>query len=237
MSDKQIHIIMVEDDHILRNSLIEYLTLVGYQVTGVGSGREFYRALDAGSYDIAIIDLGLPDQSGLVLADYLRVNSATGIIILTARDSEDDQHSGYEAGADLYLTKPVSTRVLASAIATLAKRLKAPTAPVQPAETTACWILDQSSWTLLTPQNNLIELTSLELEFLKMLKKSPNCAVSRDILIKQLYPSRTDDYSSRALDALVRRLREKISNLPNRSNPVKSSYGVGFIFAEPLSVR
>ena len=237
MPDKQIHIIMVEDDHILRESLIEYLTLVGYQVTGVGSGREFYRALDAGSYDIAIIDLGLPDQSGLVLADYLHVNSTTGIIILTARDSEEDQHSGYEAGADLYLTKPVSTRVLASAIAKLALRLSRPTSPLPTEELTSGWILDQTAWTLLTPQNSLITLTSLELEFLKLLLKSSGSSVTRKHLIQQLYPNHTDYYSSRALDALVRRLREKISSLPGRANPLKSSYGVGFCFAEPLSIR
>ena len=237
MAADKIRLIIVEDDHVLRESLIEYLTLAGYQVVGAGSGREFYRAMDAGSYDIAIIDIGLPDQSGLVLADYLRVNTTMGIIILTARDGEEDQLSGYEAGADLYLTKPVSTRVLASAIAKLSKRLTTSTEPVLHEETTFCWILDQSSWTLLTPQHALIELTSLELEFLKQLTKSPGCAISREQLIQHLYPSRTNDYSSRALDALVRRLREKISSLPNRSNPVKSSYGVGFSFTEPLYVK
>ena len=237
MPAEQIRIIIVEDDHVLRESLIEYLTLVGYQVVGAGSGREFYRALDAGSYDIAVIDVGLPDQSGLVLADYLRVNTSMGIIILTARDGEEDQHSGYEAGADLYLTKPVSTRVLASAIAKLSKRLFQPLTPAHREETSGSWILDQTSWVLLTPQNISIELTSLELEFLKLLTKSSGGAASRELLIQQLYPNRTDDYSGRALDALVRRLREKISSVPGRSNPVKSSYGVGFCFAEPLAIR
>lgn len=237
MPAEQIRIIIVEDDLVLRESLIEYLTLVGYQVVGAGSGREFYRALDTGSYDIAIIDIGLPDQSGLVLADYLRTNSTMGIIILTARDGENDQHSGYEAGADLYLTKPVSTRVLASAIATLAKRLNPPMAAVQREKTVACWILDQTSWKLLTPESTSIDLTSQELEFLKLLTASSGSPVSRDMLIQRLYPNRTDDYSGRALDALVRRLRDKISSLPGRSNPVKSAYGIGFCFAEPLCIR
>lgn len=237
MSDKPVKIIMVEDDHVLRESLIEYLNLVGYQVVGVGSGREFYRALDGDPFDIAIIDVGLPDQSGLVLADYLHANTTTGIIILTARDSEDDQVSGYEAGADLYLTKPVSTRVLASAIAKLAQRVSPLPAAVERGDAFTGWILDQTTWTLLTPHNNAIELTSLELEFLKLLFKSSGSAVNRERLIQQLYPNRADDFSSRALDALVRRLREKISSSPGKSNPVKSSYGVGFCFTEPLSLR
>ena len=89
----------------------------------------------------------------------------------------------------------------------------------------------------MAPDNTLIELTSLELELLKMLMKSSGDSVSREILIKQLYPNRTDDYSGRALDALVRRLRDKISNVPGKPNPVKSSYGIGFCFAEPLVLK
>ena len=236
MNPEAVRIIIVEDDRVLRESLVEYLTLAGYQVVGAGSGREFYRALDTGSYDVAIIDVGLPDQSGLVLARYLRTNTAMGIIILTARDAEEDQLSGYQAGADLYLTKPVSSRVLASAIAQLSNRLSA-AAAVTPREEATGWILDLASWKLLTPQDSAIELTSLELEFLKLLAKSSGSAVGRVKLIQQLYPSRTDDYSSRALDALVRRLRDKISCFPNAPNPVKSAYGIGFCFAEPLSMR
>jgi DNA-binding response OmpR family regulator len=237
MTAEQTRILIVEDDHVLRTSIIEYLELVGYLVTGAGSGREFYRALDAGTYDLAIIDVGLPDQSGLVLAAYLHANTAMGIIILTARDGVEDQFSGYESGADLYMTKPVSTKVLASAIAKLVQRVKSPPPSSQQVEVSMCWILDQTSWTLLTPDNTLIELTSLELEFLKMLMKSSGDPVSRELLIKQLYPSRIDDYSGRALDALVRRLRDKISNAPGKPNPVKSSYGIGFCFAEPLSLK
>lgn len=235
MSADPIRIIIVEDDHILRESLIEYLTLVGYQITGAGSGREFYRALDASSYNIAIIDIGLPDQSGLVLAEYSRANTTMGVIILTAVDGEDDQHKGYEAGADLYLTKPVSTRVLASAIAKLANRLTAPKDSVRQEKENLDWILDQTAWKLIAPQNIPIALTSLELEFLKLLAKYSGSAVSRNLLIQQLYPNRSDDYSSRAIDALVRRLREKISSLYNGSNPIKSAYGIGFCFAEPIS--
>lgn len=237
MSDEQTRILIVEDDLVLRTSLIEYLELVGYQVTGAGSGREFYRALDSGQYDLAIIDVGLPDQSGLVLATYLHANTTMGIIILTAKDGDEDQLNGYDSGADLYMTKPVSAKVLASAIAKLAKRVKPPTDSAHQNEFSGCWLLDQTSWTLLAPDNTSIELTSLELEFIKMLMKSSGDPVGREMLIKQLYPNRIDDYSGRALDALVRRLRDKISTASGRPNPVKSSYGIGFCFAEPLSIR
>ena len=236
MNVESCRILIVEDDQVLRESVIEYLKLIGYQVTGAGSGREFYRALDAGSYDIAVIDVGLPDQSGLVLADYLRENSNTGIIILTARDSEEDQHSGYEAGADLYLTKPVSTRVLASAIAKLSERLMPSTLPTF-TEVQAGWVLDLTSWTLSTVESASVKLTSIEIEFLKLLSKSDGGGASRDTLLQHIYPNRIDDYSSRSLDALVRRLRGKISRLPGKPNPLKSSYGIGYSFSEPLSIR
>ncbi len=236
MPIEPLSIIIVEDDQVLRESMMEYLSLVGYQVCGAGSGREFYRALDHGSYRIAVIDVGLPDQSGLVLADYLRDNTNMGIIILTARVGEEDQHKGYQAGADLYMTKPVSVRVLASAIGQLASRLTPSPAMVQKEES-ACWVLDHALWTLMSPQNGTIDLTSMEMDFLKILMQSSGGVIAREHLIKQLYPNRTDDYSGRALDALVRRLREKISCISGKANPVKSSYGVGFSFAEPVGAQ
>lgn len=234
-------IILVEDDADLRESIIEGLTLSGFQVIGVGSGREFYRAMDAAEpFAVAVIDIGLPDQSGLVLAEYCRANTGLGIIILTARDSDEDRFNGYEAGCDLYLTKPFPNRVLASAITRLVERL--PLSRMQDADgsahkdsPSARWTLERTSWTLLSPDGEVITMTSKEMQFLSLLLETPGEAVARELLLQKLYP-RTDEYTGRALDALVRRLRAKSSQSGGEPIPLKTVHGVGYCLSEPFTL-
>lgn len=233
METSSANVIVVEDDDDLRESVAELLTHSGFRVTAVADGRSFYRALDTGRYAAAVIDVGLPDQSGLVLAAYLRDNTSTGIILLTARDSEEDQVKGYETGADLYLCKPVAGRVLVSAIRRLTERLRPDrnvAAPSSPG-----WTLQRERWLLTRPDGRELSLTAPEISFLECLAASEGREAGRDRLTSRLY-QRDDEYSGRALDALVRRLRKKMDCVPEKSNPIKSVYGVGFCFAEPLAV-
>ena len=215
------------------------MSFSGYRVTAVGSGRAFYRALDDKEFTVALIDIGLPDQSGLVLAEYLRANTTTGVIVLTARDTEGDQLSGYEAGADLYLTKPVNSRVLGSAIARLAERLKDKSGAIDVTTSghpSAKWTLSREKWTLISPQGYAVTLTSLEFRFLEMLTQSKERQGERECLLATLY-HQPDDYSGRALDALVRRLRNKLTRMPVPASPIKSVYGVGYCFSEQIMIK
>lgn len=233
MGSDPVRIIVVEDDDDLRESVKEFLTRSGYLVTAVGTGRAFYRALDEGSYTIAVIDIGLPDQSGLVLAEYLRANTGTGIIIMTARDGEEDQLQGYDAGADLYLTKPVTSRVLCSAISRLTDRLTARVA--DEVVTSHSWGLCKESWSLTSPGGQSVQLTSLEYRFIEFVAMSAGQQASRDHLQSHLYRY-ADEYTGRALDALVRRLRSKLGTLPGPANPIKNIYGVGYCFSEQITI-
>ncbi|WP_305730818.1 response regulator transcription factor [Trichlorobacter ammonificans] len=235
-------IVLVEDDADLRESIVEGLELSGFQVVGVGSGREFYCKLaEAGPFTVAVLDVGLPDQSGLVLAEYCRTNTAMGIIMLTAHDSEDDFFRGYEAGCDLYLTKPFPTRVLAQAITRLLERLAtASDTPLQEQDSVAAfrnarWTLDRTAWKLITPANEIIGLTSREMQVLTALLEAPGEPVTRDQLQRLLYP-RIDEYSGRALDALVRRLRAKTSHAGGEPIPIKTVHAVGYCLSEPFAL-
>lgn len=233
-------IILVEDDADLRESIVEGLELSGFQVVGVGSGREFYCKLaEAGPFSVAVLDVGLPDQSGLVLAEYCRANTAMGIIILTAHDSEDDFFKGYEAGCDLYLTKPFPTRVLAAAITRLLERLSVTLEAAQELDGSASrgarWTLDRTAWKLITPAGEIIGLTSREMQVLTALLETPGEPVTRDHLQRLLYP-RIDEYSGRALDALVRRLRSKTSHAGGEPIPIKTVHAVGYCLSEPFTL-
>jgi len=235
MDSNVIRVIIVEDDEDLRESLFGLLSLHGFSVAGCGSCREFYRELDRQEYDIALLDIGLPDQSGTVLAEYLRDNTTMGIIMLTARDSKEDSLAGYEAGADVYLTKPADARLLVSAITNLAKRIKPRSVKPLPVVLTS-WVLEQIRMELLTPSDEKIALTGKEFSFLLLLAQANGVPVSRADIMLALY-NHTDEYSGKALDALIYRLRSKVTASATLRLPVTSIHSVGYSFTAPFTLR
>jgi two-component system, OmpR family, response regulator len=228
-------VILVEDDGDLRESLVEYLNLAGYQVEGIGSGLEFYRNLALHPYDIAVVDLRLPDQDGVVLVEYARKNSDMGLIILTALDAVEDRVNGYEAGADIYLVKPVDGRELAAAIASLANRRRESSTGATSAAL-LCWQLDLGAWTLTAPIGACATLTGKEMQFMTQLAESPGQPVSRETILLSLYSSQ-DEAAGRALESLVRRLRAKIAVAAGPTSPIKTFHAVGYSFTADLLVK
>jgi DNA-binding response OmpR family regulator len=231
-------IIIVEDDSDLRDSIIKYLRLKGYDVTGVGTALDFYAEVAADNYAVAILDLALPDQDGLVISQYIRSNTGMRILMLTARTSVEDRLAGYESGADVYLLKPVDFRELAASLENLFGRIDAShgTGGFPPKEHRAdkCqWRLNREDWLLLSPENESVKLTSKEYIFLSALAKEPGCIVSRDELLSLLeYPA--TESANRSLESLVYRLRKKIS--PTLDTPIKTASGSGYIFSSPIAL-
>ncbi len=223
-------IILVEDDPALRDSVADYLTRIGYEITAVESGLRFYHALAEHSFAAAIIDLGLPDIDGLQLSDYIRKNTTMACIILTARGSVDARIAGYDSGADLYLVKPVDCRELASALASILLRNRKEIA----AKSDSNWCLNRQSATLITPTSALVSLTSREMDFLLCLAGAPEKAVSRTAILDTLGYS-NDEFSNRALESLIRRLRRKIESIVG-SSPILTRHGVGYTFSAPLTL-
>ncbi|MEI7824742.1 MAG: response regulator transcription factor [Chlorobiaceae bacterium] len=232
-------VIIVEDDKPLRNSVVKYLTLDGYQVTGVGSAQEFYQQIFAKSYAVAIIDVGLPDQSGLILAEYVRKNTDIRIIMFTARASIDDQLAGHLAGADIYLVKPVDLRQLSVSIATLLSRMptsahfiteKPPEPPLPEA-----WRLIPMQWTLQSPLGVCIKLTTKELDFMTMLVSPQKAVIARLELLKNLGYFNNES-GNHSLQSLVNRLRYKIQSCCSLS-PIQTSHSVGYIFIDEITIE
>ncbi len=165
---KQKRIIIVEDDQDLLENMVKYLTLTGYEVMGVGSAGEFYAHITQQRYALAIIDIGLPDQNGLVLAEYVRKNTDMWVIILTACSTLDDKLAGLKSGAYFYLVKPVDCSELAATIANLFVRLDV-VPPLMaeehqrgesvPDQAGGPWRLDRNGWIVITPKGDSIALT------------------------------------------------------------------------------
>jgi DNA-binding response OmpR family regulator len=234
---KQKRIIIVEDDRDLLENMVKYLTISGYEVTGAASAREFYYHLSQQTYLLAILDIGLPDQSGLVLAEYVRKNTSMWIIILTARSTLDDKLAGLKCGADFYLVKPIDCSELAATIANLFARLDtAPAVPEQESpresDTLAQWKLERKGWILITPKGNSIKLTSKEFEFMASLSMRSNTIVARRDILKILdYPS--TEQASHALESMIYRLRKKIEEA-GCEFPVKTSHGAGYCLSADI---
>lgn len=235
-------VIVVEDDSDFRESMVEYLMLSGLDVTGVESALEFYQSISTQSYEVVILDIGLPDQNGIVLAEYVRNNTDMRIVMLTAQSSLESKINAYKAGADIYLVKPVDFSELSASIYSMLGRLNL-TPSLRPAlqkveavtdENGEQWTLVRSNWTLCSPTEEEIKLTSKEFDLIERLARSANSVVIRhDLLSSLAYDN--NEYGNRSLDALVHRLRLKKNGL-KFTLPVKTIHGSGYCFSASIKV-
>ena len=241
-------IIIVEDDNDFLDSMMEYLSLSGFEVTGVKSALEFYYSISLQHYQLVILDIGLPDQNGIILADYVRKNTDMRIIMLTALSSLESKVAAYQAGADVYLIKPIDFAELSASLHSLLGRLdtqihtlheqtaakrRKQTEPVTNTEMMK-WALSRNNWTLCTPIEGEIKLTSKEFILIESLASNPNEVVGRQDLLKILdYDN--DDFGNRALDALIHRLRQK-KGAANGKIPIKTAHGTGYCFSAPIII-
>lgn len=226
-------ILMVEDNTDLRETIAAYLDCAGFDITTVGTGLDFFHALAEQSYSVAIIDLGLPDMSGLQLVEYVRNNTAMRCMILTARDQVDDRIAGYDSGADLYMVKPVDCRELTAALSRLLQR--SPAGDSAGIDNHEQWRINSHNATLVTPTFTIISLTGREMDFLLCLAKQAKETVKRDTILASLGYN-GDEFAHRALESMIRRLRRKIENAFG-SSPILTRHGVGYSFSAPITVQ
>lgn len=227
-------VLLIEDNQDLRESVAEYLVMAGFTVTAVGTAAEFYQTVVTETWNVVVVDIGLPDQSGFVLVEYLRANTDLKVIVLTACDGLEDRIRGYDSGADIYMVKPVDCRELAAAITSLSQRhnMRQDSSADAPAD--ADWWLDQHGWNLVSPKGDRVSLTGREVIFMQLLSKDGGqTTVQRNTLLSCIY-QRDDEYASRSLDSLVRRLRIKIDAVWSEDNPIKTVHAVGYCFSAPL---
>jgi len=241
MSDSR-KVIVVEDDKDFRESMVEYLELKGLDVTGVESALAFYKSISLHQYDLAILDIGLPDQNGLVLAEYIRNNTDMRIIMLTAQSSLESKVHAYNAGADIYLVKPIDFSELSASSYSILGRLDANLSlplskpAVEPAieKKQTQWTLIRNKGTLCSPAGEEIKLTSKEFDLIERLAISPETIIPRQDLLHAL-DYEDNEKGNRSLDALVHRLRLKKDGL-KYNIPLKTSHGSGYFFAASINI-
>lgn len=231
------HILVVDDDREIRTLLCDYLEKNGFRATAVSDGRETRRELERAQFDLIVLDLMLPHESGLDICRSLRATSPIPIIMLTALGDEVDRVVGLEVGADDYLPKPFSPRELLGRIKAVLRRTLAgassgPAAAAR-AYAFAGWRLDVTERTLTDRKGESVPLSGAEFRLLSELLDHAPRVMTRAELV-ELVRGRELDPFDRSIDVRVSRLRQLLGDDARAPKIIKTVYGEGYIIGVPV---
>lgn len=220
-------VLIVDDDSKLQELLKEYFQKENFQVYTAMSGPGALTEIEAHRPDIILLDLMLPGMDGYEVCRRIRETSAVPIIMLTARDTESDQLSGLEIGADDYVKKPFSTRELVARIRALLRRSYGSLSTTQSTILEIGGLSLDSVKHLVKRDGVAIELTPIEFSLLECFMKHPNQVFNRLQLMESSHGFAFDGYE-RTIDAHIKNLRRKIE--PNSKIPryILTIYGIGY---------
>ena len=225
-----VNILVIEDEPDIRKNLEYNLGREGFNTSSSGSLDEANEKLKSKKFDLIILDLMLPDGSGLDLCKKIKSNSeteATPIIILTAKDDEVDKVVGFELGADDYVTKPFSVRELILRVKAILKRSDTKTKEVVEVERQFGDLKIDVDSHEVHVDSQLIELTALEFRLLKELVDKRGRVQSRDQLLSEVWGYNAE-VTTRTVDTHIKRLREKLGSM---GKYVQTIRGVGYKFS------
>jgi two-component system response regulator QseB len=213
-------ILLVEDDELLGDGARTGLQQVGYSVDWLKDGMSAKYALETESFDLIVLDLGLPKLGGLELLRAVRTQGmATPVIILTARESVEDKVKGLDHGADDYISKPFDLDELYARIRALLRRRSN---RAQPTISFADLELDPASHTV-RRNGQLVNLPRREFALLHKLLENAGHVLSRDQLMQSLY-SWDEEVDSNTLEVHIHNLRKKLD-----ANYIRTIRGVGYM--------
>ncbi len=221
-------ILIIEDEPELVKVLRSYLEKAGYQVLSAYRGDSGLSTWEHKRPDLVILDLNLPGMDGLDVAREIRRKSNTPIIMLTARVEETDQLIGLELGADDYITKPFSPRLVVARVRALLRRSGSTGQPSQILHALDLEI-DQEAH-LVRRGDELIALTPTEFSLLATLAAQPGRAFTRLQLLEASQGTAYEGYE-RTIDAHIKNLRSKIEPDPKNPRYIETVFGVGYRFA------
>jgi len=203
-----VRILIVEDDEVQRRALASFLSESGFTVAEAGTAKEGeYFAVEFATA-LAVIDLGLPDGSGMSLVEKLRADGASfPILILTARDHWEDKVKGLNAGADDYVVKPFNVAELSARINALLRRAAGSPHPVLRAGPLSLDSLARR----VELDGEAVTLTDLEYRIIEILVARKGEVVTRSYLVDQLY-QQDYDRDSNVIDVMINRLRKKLAH-------------------------
>jgi DNA-binding response OmpR family regulator len=225
-------ILVVDDEPTLRETIIEALELEGYRAIPAADGREALARFRAERPQLVLLDLMLPELSGVEVCRILRAESAVPIVMLTAKDSEVDKVVGLELGADDYVTKPFSLRELTARIRAIFRRSdQAANGDTPPLVDLGRVQVDLAGHRLLRDGETLA-VKPKAFELLAFLLRHPGQVFTRDQLLEHVWGY---DYAgeTRTVDVHIHWLRSEIEDDPSTPVFLHTVRGVGYVFRRP----
>ena len=220
-------ILLLEDDITLGSGIRLALQSPSVQITLCRTLAQARAAVAENSYDLLILDINLPDGSGLQLLEQVRKISHVPVILLTANDLEMDVVTGLEAGADDYITKPFSLAILRARVNAQLRR----SIPVK----TFCIEIDRFQFDFdrmeFRKAGQAIELSKTEQKLLRILVENRGQTLPRGVLVDRIWTGDAEFVDENALSVTVKRLRDKLEDTPSSPQYLKTVYGIGYTWA------
>ena len=224
------HICLIDDDQNILASLSLALKSEGYIISAFSDGLSGLNSLQEDDYDIAILDIKMPRLDGLEVLQKLRQTSNLPVIFLTSKDEEVDQLVGLKMGADDYITKPFSQKLLIERVKAILRRTNQ---TINSNDKESSNIIKRGKLSLNMSRYEcfwdgvVIKLTVTEFLLLESLASRPGYVKSRDQLMSAAYDD--DIYvDDRTIDSHIKRLRRKFKNLDKDFEAIETLYGVGY---------
>ncbi len=230
-------VLLVDDDKELCELLTDYLQGEGFVCASVNSGLQALEQLAVQSYDAIVLDIMMPQMSGLELLPQLRKRYTTPVIMLTGRGDDIDRIVGLELGADDYLGKPCNPRELAARLRAVMRRTAVmavhndgESSPLlalhglvlNPAKLQVCW------------RGQVLSLTTAEIAVLKQLMQAAGTVITKEVLTREALNREYTDYD-RSIDVHISRIRQKLTAAGSHADLIRSVRGVGYQFLVDVS--
>lgn len=223
-----IKILIVEDEKNISNAERKYLEVEGFQVDQAFDGQEAITMINTTDYSLIILDLMLPKVSGEKVMEVIRSRTETPVIMVTAKVDESEILEGLKLGADDYITKPFSLKILVQKVKTILRRVEKLGLPKSEKI-----YFDNGRVSISFEDNTFIKdgesinLTRNEFQIIKTLFSNPNKIFTRDEIIELSFGY---DYEAfdRAIDTHIKNIRHKIEDNPKKPRYIKTIYGVGY---------
>ena len=222
-------VLLVDDEENILDVCSRYLVREGYEVSTAVNGMEALSSYRSFNPDIVVLDIMMPEMDGWQVAEKIREDHDTPIIMLTALGQEKDRIYGLTIGADDYVTKPFSPRELLLRVKNVLRRTYS--APMEGQQDVLKWeglLIDRNKRKVIS-QGNEVEMTVKEFELLSLLAQHPSQVFSKSQLIETLWGY---EYMGDAntINVHIRRLREKIEDDPSEPQWIKTVWGIGYKF-------
>ncbi len=230
MNELDPHLLIVDDDERIRVLLQKFLLRNGFLVTAARDAEHARRILAGLDFDLMVLDVMMPGEDGLSLCKWIRENSETPVMLLTAKGDTDNRIEGLEAGADDYLAKPFEPKELLLRINAILRRVPQTEADTAPKVLNLGAIRYDMERGEMWLGEDIVRLTATEMQLMKIFSAKPGEAISRAQLVEDLGRDR-GQAQERAVDVQITRLRRKIEQNPKQPRYLQTVRGAGYMLA------